>query len=82
MERYNISHIHFWFVRENVNGIEQAKEAALLVNIGKYLIQNKNSDFKFEYIVEKYQENQERKETKMSETQCFYRNGELSESMK
>jgi hypothetical protein len=81
MERYNISHIHFWFVRENVSHMEEAKEESLLVNIGRYLIENKDNNFKFEYIVEKYQENQEKKEAKSGDSQCYFRNADLSDSM-
>lgn len=46
MERENISHIHFWFARENLN-TDNGKESNLLINFGKYLIENKDGNFKF-----------------------------------
>lgn len=59
MVRYNISHIHFWFVRDNIALIEDAKAETMLIALGRYLIENKDSNFRFQYIVEKYQETQE-----------------------
>lgn len=42
MDRYNISHIHLWFIQDNVSFIEGMSEAKLLISMGKYLIENKD----------------------------------------
>jgi hypothetical protein len=54
MHRYNIKHIHFWFVRGNVNNIEGNSQEKLLIALGKYLVETKEIEFVFEYLVEKY----------------------------
>ena len=59
MVRYNISRIHFWFVRDNIALIEDAKAESMLVALGRYVLENKDSNFRFQYIVEKYQEREE-----------------------
>ncbi len=51
MSKYNINHIHFWFVKENIAG-DINKEDNLLINIGKYLMERNR--LKFYYVVEKY----------------------------
>ena len=54
MDRYSISHLHLWFINDNIDNIEGTSQDMLLISMAKYLADRKNGDFTFQYVAEKY----------------------------
>jgi hypothetical protein len=45
MNKYNIQHIHFWLITNNINYIEGCSDEKVLIHTGKYLVENKDMSF-------------------------------------
>lgn len=54
MDRYNISHLHLWLVTDNIQAIEGATQEQLLSCMGRYLVENKDGHFTFQYVADRY----------------------------